>query len=57
MQPDEYRTFTQYVRAHTLHIDIWDADSLLLIGSTSLSMKVGDTIKHLAYDLFIQLVL
>ena len=40
MQSGEGRVFSQYLLGQALHIDAWDGDSLLLIGSTSLQLKV-----------------
>ena len=40
MQPGEVRVFSQYLLGQALHIDVWDGDSLVLIGSTSLQLKV-----------------
>ena len=40
MQPGEGRVFSQYLLSQALHIDVWDGDSLLLIGSTTLPLKV-----------------
>lgn len=40
MQPGEGRVFSQYLLGQALHIDVWDGDSLLLIGSTTLPLKV-----------------
>lgn len=40
MQPGEGRVFSHYLLSQSLHIDVWDGDSLLLIGSTSLKLKV-----------------
>lgn len=42
MQPGEGRVLSQYLLGQALHIDVWDGDSLLLIGSTSLQLKVQD---------------
>lgn len=39
MQPGEVRVFSQYLLGQALHIDVWDGDSLVLIGSTSLQLK------------------
>lgn len=39
MQPGEGRVFSHYLLSQSLHIDVWDGDSLLLIGSTSLKLK------------------
>ena len=41
MQPGEGRVFSQYLLSQSLHIDVWDGNSLLLIGSTTLKLKVG----------------
>lgn len=43
MQPGESRVFSQYLLGQTLHIDVWDGDSLLLVGSTSMQLKVPQT--------------
>lgn len=40
MQPGEGRVFNQYLLGQTLHIDVWDGDSLLLIGSAAFQLKV-----------------
>ena len=40
MQPGEGHVFSQYLLGQALHIDVWDGDSLLLIGSTTLQLKV-----------------
>uniref|UniRef100_A0A8C4E689 Nephrocystin-4 n=1 Tax=Dicentrarchus labrax TaxID=13489 RepID=A0A8C4E689_DICLA len=39
LRPGEKRWFLRYLALHTLHIDIWDSDSLLLIGSTAIELK------------------
>ncbi|KAK2557771.1 Nephrocystin-4 [Acropora cervicornis] len=39
MQPGEGRVFNQYLLGQTLHIDVWDGDSLLLIGSAAFQLK------------------
>ena len=41
MQPGEIRQLWKYLSDQSLHIDMWDGDSLLLIGSTSLELKVS----------------
>lgn len=43
MQPGEARVFSQYLLGQALHIDVWDGDSLLLIGSTTLPLKVNNS--------------
>nr|XP_057939815.1 nephrocystin-4 isoform X2 [Doryrhamphus excisus] len=39
LKPGEKRCFLQYLALHTMHIDIWDSDSLLLVGSTAVELK------------------
>ncbi|KAM9342563.1 nephrocystin-4 [Pholidichthys leucotaenia] len=39
LKPGEKRWFLRYLALHTMHIDIWDSDSLLLIGSTVIELK------------------
>ena len=39
MQAGEKATFLQYLLEQKLYIDMWDGDSLLLIGSTSTPLK------------------
>ena len=39
MQPGEQKTFIQYLHQQKLHIDMWDGDSLLPIGSTVVTLK------------------
>ncbi|XP_059189932.1 nephrocystin-4 [Centropristis striata] len=39
LKPGENRWFLRYLALHTMHIDIWDSDSLLLIGSTAIELK------------------
>ncbi|XP_063091449.1 nephrocystin-4 isoform X3 [Cavia porcellus] len=39
LKPGEQRWFLRYLAAQTLQIDVWDGDSLLLIGSAGVSMK------------------
>lgn len=41
LKPGEQRWFTHYMAAQTLQIDIWDGDSLLLVGSAAVQMKVA----------------
>ena len=40
MRPGEGRLFTKYLSQQSLHIDVWDGDSLLLIGSCCVDLKV-----------------
>ncbi|CAB1336399.1 unnamed protein product, partial [Coregonus sp. 'balchen'] len=37
--PGERRWFLRYLALHTLQVDVWDSQSLLLIGSTALGLK------------------
>ncbi|XP_068996767.1 nephrocystin-4 isoform X2 [Embiotoca jacksoni] len=39
LRSGEKRWFLRYLALHTMHIDIWDSDSLLLIGSTAIELK------------------
>ncbi|XP_013875853.1 nephrocystin-4 isoform X2 [Austrofundulus limnaeus] len=39
LRPGEKCWFLRYLALHTMHIDIWDSDSLLLIGSTAVELK------------------
>ncbi|XP_051027524.1 nephrocystin-4 [Acomys russatus] len=39
LKPGEQRWFTHYLAAQTLQVDVWDGDSLLLIGSAGVHMK------------------
>uniref|UniRef100_A0A1A8R147 Nephronophthisis 4 n=1 Tax=Nothobranchius rachovii TaxID=451742 RepID=A0A1A8R147_9TELE len=39
LRPGEKPWFLRYLALHTMHIDIWDSDSLLLIGSTAVELK------------------
>ncbi|XP_034393540.1 nephrocystin-4 isoform X3 [Cyclopterus lumpus] len=39
LKAGEKRWFLRYLALHTMHIDIWDSDSLLLIGSTAVELK------------------
>lgn len=40
LKPGERHWFTHYLAAQTLQVDVWDGDSLLLIGSAGIRMKV-----------------
>ncbi|XP_078696197.1 nephrocystin-4-like isoform X1 [Branchiostoma floridae x Branchiostoma belcheri] len=39
LKPGEARLFVQFLSVQTLHIDVWDGDSLLLIGSCAMDLK------------------
>ncbi|XP_008411314.1 nephrocystin-4 isoform X1 [Poecilia reticulata] len=39
LRPREKRWFLRHLALHTMHIDVWDSDSLLLIGSTAMELK------------------
>ncbi|XP_035378010.1 nephrocystin-4 isoform X1 [Electrophorus electricus] len=39
LKPGERVWFLRYLALHSLHIDVWDSDSLLLIGSAAVELK------------------
>ncbi|KAM5268806.1 nephrocystin-4 isoform 4-T11 [Hipposideros larvatus] len=39
LKPGERRWFSRYLAVHSLQVDVWDGDSLLLIGSAAVQMK------------------
>ncbi|XP_015235683.1 PREDICTED: nephrocystin-4 [Cyprinodon variegatus] len=39
LRPGEKQWFLRHLALHTMHIDVWDSDSLLLIGSTAIELK------------------
>ncbi|XP_068613977.1 nephrocystin-4-like [Brachionichthys hirsutus] len=39
LKPGEKSRFLHYLALHAMHIDIWDSDSLHLIGSTAIELK------------------
>lgn len=41
MKSGEKRLFLDYLSRQTLHIDVWDADSLHLVGSAAVELKVS----------------
>ena len=40
MKPGEGSLFVRHLSQQTLHVDVWDGDSLLLIGSSAVELKV-----------------
>lgn len=40
LKPGEQRWFIRYLAEHSLQIDVWDGDSLLLVGSAAVKLKV-----------------
>ena len=40
MKSGEQRLFLEHLNEQSLHIDVWDGDSLLLIGSCSVELQV-----------------
>lgn len=44
LKPGEPRWFIRYLAEHSLQIDAWDGDSLLLVGSAAVKLKVGTRI-------------
>lgn len=41
LKPGERRWFTRYLAVQSLQVDVWDGDSLLLVGSAAVPLKVG----------------
>ncbi|XP_002122811.2 nephrocystin-4 [Ciona intestinalis] len=39
MKPGDNATFLKYLSTHNLHVDVWDGDSLMLLGSLSVPLK------------------
>ncbi|XP_033642216.1 nephrocystin-4-like isoform X2 [Asterias rubens] len=39
LKPGEGRLFVKYLYQQTLHVDVWDGDSLLLLGSCAVELK------------------
>ena len=42
MKQGEPRLFLDHLSKQTLHIDVWDGDSLLLIGSCAVELQVSE---------------
>ena len=42
MRSGENSAFLSYLATHMLQVDVWDGDSLMLVGSVSIPLKVGD---------------
>lgn len=40
LKPGEQRWFVRYLADHSLQFDVWDGDSLLLVGSAAVKLKV-----------------
>ena len=40
LKPGEGRLFLEHLSEQILHIDVWDGDSLMLIGSSTVELKV-----------------
>ena len=45
MQSGEKKSFMQYLHEQRMYIDVWDGNSLMLIGSTSVELKVRNKCK------------
>lgn len=57
LKPGEQRWFAHYLAAQTLQVDVWDGDSLLLIGSAGIQMKVAAPRDGLRADVASQVTL
>uniref|UniRef100_K7F997 Nephrocystin 4 n=1 Tax=Pelodiscus sinensis TaxID=13735 RepID=K7F997_PELSI len=42
LKPGEQRWFVRYIADHNLQIDVWDGDSLLLVGSAAMKLKAPE---------------
>lgn len=45
LRPGEQRWFVRYLAEHSLQIDVWDGDSLLLVGSAAVKLEVSVKLK------------
>ncbi|XP_077405435.1 nephrocystin-4 isoform X2 [Vanacampus margaritifer] len=58
LKPGEKQRFLRYLALQTMHVDIWDSDSLLLIGSTAIELKYllrnGKTAVQALHELEVQ---
>lgn len=45
LRAGEQRWFVRYLAEHSLQIDVWDGDSLLLVGSAALKLEVWAKLK------------
>ena len=41
LKPGEGRLFLDHLSQQILHVDVWDGDSLLLIGTCTVDLQVG----------------
>lgn len=55
LKPGEPLLFLQHLQQQTLHIDVWDGDSLLLIGSCSVPLKYACRNGHEAVQCTVEL--
>ena len=46
LKPGEGRLFVKHMSQATLHIDVWDGDTLHLIGSCAVDLKVSICISY-----------
>lgn len=50
----EARAFVEYLSSKTLHVDVWDGDSLLLLGSLAIPLwrllRQGSPVAKLAHE-------
>ena len=53
LKPGEGHLFLRHLNEQLLHVDVWDGDSLLLIGSTAVELKVPSRCKGHRVNLII----